>query len=262
MKGGAFVKLYKDLLYEPPFLGNEEFFGFYACLLARAEFPSFKVSFKREEEAKKHGKSKATIDRWLRDMVVRHLLRLERGTASTVITMMDIEEEADSKIAREAATIQPRGSGEAATPSPASGISPSEPPQNRYAKNKNKQEKMMTSSLCPSGVPYEELLLAWNCNKELPRCIKLTEERKKKMALRWKEQPDINTWISACQRLAMSDFATGKTGGSWRASFEWLFRSAENVIKVLEGKYDNRGVVKTKTHNTKVAMELIEEEGL
>lgn len=41
-------------------------------------------------------------------------------------------------------------------------------------------------------------------------------------------------------RISTSDFCRGKNERGWVATFDWLLQP-DTAIKVLEGKYDNRG---------------------
>lgn len=71
----------------------------------------------------------------------------------------------------------------------------------------------------------------------LPKCIKLTDYRKTHIKARLKVY-DMDTICTAFQKAEASDFLSGRSG-EWRASFDWLINE-NNLVKVLEGKYDNR----------------------
>ena len=86
--------------------------------------------------------------------------------------------------------------------------------------------------LCPS-LPKVQ---AWNDKRQgllRARC----KESQERMAPEW--------WDRFFRRVEDSDFLTGRTGGSgdrapFLADLEWLLRPT-NFVKVLEGRYDNRG---------------------
>lgn len=73
----------------------------------------------------------------------------------------------------------------------------------------------------------------------LPKCVKLTESRKKATEARLEEfgEEDMHRIFVKAQA---SSFLTGKKPGcDFRASFDWLMKPA-NAVKVLEGNYDDR----------------------
>lgn len=97
-------------------------------------------------------------------------------------------------------------------------------------------------------MPYNEVLELWNSTcKSLPRVERLSEARKTKIRMRlaeWEAQDSINNKTLdktklIFEKIEASDFLTGRTD-VWKASFDWLFTSANNWIKVIEGNYDNK----------------------
>ena len=85
----------------------------------------------------------------------------------------------------------------------------------------------------------EALMSAWNMSiQRLPKATKLTGERRRHAVSRLREEPALHIWRNAFVRLDASDFACGVAGG-WRADFDFMLRPG-SLIKVLEGKYDNR----------------------
>jgi hypothetical protein len=75
----------------------------------------------------------------------------------------------------------------------------------------------------------------------LPRVEKLTDNRRKHLAPRIREHPDIDWWRRLFQRVQTTPFLRGNGRTGWRASFDWLIANDTNAIKVLEGKYDDAG---------------------
>jgi len=96
-------------------------------------------------------------------------------------------------------------------------------------------------------LPYDEIVDAWNriCIS-LPRVKRLTDARRRKIKARL-EQNDLGDILNAMKAVEASDFLSGR-GGGWRASFDWLMNSDSNIVKVLEGNYENRQKV-SKTQN-------------
>lgn len=90
-------------------------------------------------------------------------------------------------------------------------------------------------------VPFAEIVEAYNsiCIS-LPKCSKLTEDRKKKIKQRWSEmENDMGKITELFTKTQQSDFCTGKVK-EWTANFDWLFENSKNWVKVVEGNYDNK----------------------
>ena len=78
--------------------------------------------------------------------------------------------------------------------------------------------------------------------KSYPRVTRLTDKRKKKIEQRMKELDwDYEQLRRIFEKMEASTFMRG---GSW-ASFDWVFTSEGNMIKVLEGNYDDKTGTKT-----------------
>lgn len=99
--------------------------------------------------------------------------------------------------------------------------------------------------------PAEKLLEAFHeeCPM-LPRVMKINDKRKAHLTARWREvdadskfssQADgVQVFRSIFQKVAASDFLAGRAK-SWHATFDWIFESSTNFLKVCEGHYDNDG---------------------
>lgn len=94
--------------------------------------------------------------------------------------------------------------------------------------------------------PCAEIVKVWNevC-VSLPKVLRLSDARRDKVKVRLKEWGGNNPeeMIAKAReffnRIEASDFLTGRSG-KWKASFDWLFDSRNNWIKVAEGNYDNK----------------------
>jgi hypothetical protein len=86
--------------------------------------------------------------------------------------------------------------------------------------------------------PHDHFLNTWldNCGG-LSKPRGLNESRRKKIKARWGEKPDLEYWAEVVRRMAASSFCCE---GGW-ATFDWLITNDTNHMKVMEGKYDNRG---------------------
>ena len=82
---------------------------------------------------------------------------------------------------------------------------------------------------------------------DLPKVESVPESRRRKEVARLKELP-LDRWKLAFEKVQASDFLRGKTpprAGKrpFRASFDWIITNDRNVLKVLEGNYDNEAEV-------------------
>lgn len=71
----------------------------------------------------------------------------------------------------------------------------------------------------------------------LPKIRMLTDDRKAKIKNRLKKF-DINDLQNVFIKAEKSNFLSGRSG-NWKASFDWFFENDMNMVKVLEGNYDN-----------------------
>lgn len=99
------------------------------------------------------------------------------------------------------------------------------------------------------GHRAEDLRELWNAitKPPIPQCRDLTDKRRKHIAVRLRER-EFSEWAEIFRRVQASAFCRGEMPGRgggqpWRASFDWIVESADNAVKVLEGKYDDREVV-------------------
>ena len=105
---------------------------------------------------------------------------------------------------------------------------------------KSREERTLHAHAC------EEVVAAWNeiLGSRLQEVKKLTDERRKKIRLRLGElskdsEEAVQQIRSLFERVGRSSFLLGANASGWVASFDWLLGSSANVVKVLEGNYDN-----------------------
>lgn len=72
----------------------------------------------------------------------------------------------------------------------------------------------------------------------LPQVRVISDNRKNNMRLRWKKYPGLATYEELFKKAEASDFLTGRKGKWAGCNFDWLLKEA-NMVKVLEGNYDN-----------------------
>lgn len=94
--------------------------------------------------------------------------------------------------------------------------------------------------------PCDGVAKLWNeiCTS-LPKVMRLSDARRDKIRARLREwgdtDPDkmLDNARSLFLRIERSDFLTGRSGKWKGASFDWIFDSRNNWVKVIEGNYDN-----------------------
>lgn len=102
-----------------------------------------------------------------------------------------------------------------------------------------KNSEVITS--VSESIPYQEIMQQFNqiCNS-LSKIRGIEGPRRKAVAARWKSIKDIEIFITLFHKTEASNFLSGRSGKDWRADFDWLMKP-QNVTKVLEGVYDNKG---------------------
>ena len=88
-------------------------------------------------------------------------------------------------------------------------------------------------------IDFKEIEKFWNEQPRLNKIKGITKERKKKTILRIKENC-LEEFLAAIKKINDSDFATGNNKDGWIANFDWLVQNENNIVKVLEGNYDNK----------------------
>ena len=95
------------------------------------------------------------------------------------------------------------------------------------------------------AVSLNEVIEAWNqilAPQGFPGILKKTPAREKALNARinaMAERKKIEWWQSLFTRIASSDFLKNSAKDKTWFSFEWILNE-NNLVKVLEGKYDNR----------------------
>jgi DNA-binding transcriptional ArsR family regulator len=93
-------------------------------------------------------------------------------------------------------------------------------------------------TLSPS-IPAEAFLLAWNeaIVPPLRPVTTLTPKRRRLISARLVERPLVAWASDVFPRIATSSFCLG--GKGWVASLDWLIKTPDAAVKVLEGQYDD-----------------------
>jgi hypothetical protein len=85
----------------------------------------------------------------------------------------------------------------------------------------------------------------WNSKDWLPKIKTLTDKRRAALKVRMSEKQFAENLPLIIEKVASSDFLCGRNDRHWRCDFDWLTKNDTNFIKVLEGKYDNKGQTAT-----------------
>ena len=72
----------------------------------------------------------------------------------------------------------------------------------------------------------------------LPRVVRLTDKRRRAVRLIHDKGYTPEQLDEAFRKAQSSSFCTGQNDRHWKADFDWLLNE-NNLVKVLEGKYDN-----------------------
>lgn len=119
---------------------------------------------------------------------------------------------------------------------------------NNNDNNENNDNKNIYSQ---NTTPYEKIIELYNniC-KSLPQVKKITDKRKRTIRARWKQYNDLSIYVEVFKKAEESDFLSGRNGKWSGCNFDWLINE-NNMIKVLEGNYDNKETketIKTRFH--------------
>lgn len=90
-------------------------------------------------------------------------------------------------------------------------------------------------------VPYDQIISEYHDKcPSLPKVKYVTDKRRKAIRSRWRKYSDLSVFTEAFKKAEASDFLSGRNGKWTGCNFDWLMNEA-NMIKVLEGNYDNKG---------------------
>jgi hypothetical protein len=96
--------------------------------------------------------------------------------------------------------------------------------------------------LPPDPIKLQDIVDLWNKEmpSPIPRVAKLTDQRRPHLKARLDDLPTIEGWKDLFKMIRRSSFLTGR-GGDWFVDFDWVIKNDGNLIKILEGKYDDKG---------------------
>jgi len=107
--------------------------------------------------------------------------------------------------------------------------------------NKNKEHTQRT---CAREF-FDEICEIWK--KHIGQDVILTEERKRQLnsLLTLHFQNDLSQWGEFCERVKASPFLMGEGARKWRVTLDWVL-SRGNLLKILEGNFDNPEILEQK----------------
>lgn len=107
----------------------------------------------------------------------------------------------------------------------------------------DESEKILPDRHCQNVVDFWNRTVA-ETQSTLPQVLTLSDKRKKKMRIRWKEFSKVGDPVEVCRQVftkaCTSKFCQGDNKTGWSADFDWIFTNGENWVKVYEGNYDNK----------------------
>ena len=77
----------------------------------------------------------------------------------------------------------------------------------------------------------------------LPKVVRLTDKRRRAVRLIYGKGYTPEQLDEVFRKAQSSSFCTGQNDRQWKADFDWLLNES-NLVKVLEGKYDNPAAAK------------------
>lgn len=114
----------------------------------------------------------------------------------------------------------------------------------RYQKSDIRSQKADLESqeektpLTPQGVSVSDVVSVWNSTEGLPQAMSVTGAIKKTVEKRIKERQDLLWFKELFQRVSRSDFLSGRKT-DFAATIDWVL-GPKNLVKILNGNYDNR----------------------
>jgi|GEM_PF-3543812 len=95
-------------------------------------------------------------------------------------------------------------------------------------------------------VPYKKIQELWNNTVQenqsvlpLLHAINPNTTRGRRVAARWKQFPNLETWETVFQNAATSSFLNGNNSRGFLGKFDWIVKTEDNFTKVLEGNYSS-----------------------
>ncbi len=262
----GFATLHRQALEHPLLMNDAARLGAWTWLILRAAWKPTpynvggsivtlergQLCASRSQLAKAWGMSPSAVERFLTRLETEQMIGRATGQGRTIITIcnysiyQDISDEAGQVTGQ--ATGQPPDSHRTTKEQGNQGTIeiPSEAKASSGSSFENDLDVAPDDSFQAPAKPKTEptpIEHALDCYAKAadisgwPTIRTLTEARKKKLRSRLKEI-GIERWKDAL-RVALKSPYLGTDPPSW-FTFDWLTKNPENILKVLEGNYDNR----------------------
>jgi len=115
-----------------------------------------------------------------------------------------------------------------------------------YSKNTNKEhtQDARAREIFDKN-SFDKILQIWKAY--IGQEVHLTEERKRRLEplLTSHFQNDLSQWEQFCERVKASPFLMGEGARKWRVTLDWVL-SEGNLLKILEGNFDNSATLEQK----------------
>jgi len=139
---------------------------------------------------------------------------------------------------------------------------PSDNSQSLFPKKEGEKEaenEALTNKQCQQVIDYWNKRIA-ETNANFSKVAALSEARKSKIRIRWKEFESIGEPVTICKiifnKACQSKFLQGDNNNGWKASFDWIFTNGKNWLKIYEGNYDNNEPQAPKSRTDKLQEDL------
>lgn len=112
------------------------------------------------------------------------------------------------------------------------------------AQSRNRNKEIKDNIRTPHNTPKRDgsvFVSLWNSKDRLLKIKALTDKRRESLKVRMSEKQFAENLPLLIEKVASSDFLCGQNDRGWRADIDWLLKNDTNYVKVLEGKYDNKG---------------------
>ena len=116
---------------------------------------------------------------------------------------------------------------------------PSPSPSPSPSKDSTSSDVVKKAPAAPT--PFDDIVSLYHeyC-PSLPKIRRLSEKRKREIRTRWRADPSRDTFKLLFRKTEASDFLSGRNGKWAGCNLDWLLNES-NMLKVLEGTYDNKG---------------------
>ena len=211
------------------------------------------LAFKEKQDKKTAAALKANMLRWEAERERKEQNSLPPGVQTeSERSPNGVQSESDfipikGKEIKEKENISPLSKDKELCPTPSVSDSelPLPLPQSENPKPESEAE-VLSNKHCQQVVDFWNRKISETAASYRPIKL-LTDKRKAKIRTRWKEFAKLGSPVDVCrtifEKACASKFMQGDNTRGWTASFDWIFDTEKNWIKVYEGQYDGKPIV-------------------